>query len=225
MTEQELSQLYKKMSKDLDAIAKESGLVTAEAWGEILIMSNISHYMIKDQIMNICSTLILVFLTTLLVFRSLYFSLMSLIPLSFGVMLNFAIMSIFRIPLDVSTVMISAVSIGVGIDDSIHFMLNYRHRLRDGIPVKDAILHTLNKTSRPITFTSIALILGFAVFFMSSFKPIIYFGVLIAISMVTCTVATLFILPSMLIILDKFRFKYRQNTIKGLNPKKTDIKP
>ena len=224
MTEQELSQLYKRLTKDLDAIAKETGVVTAEAWGELLIMSNISHYMIKDQIMNICSTLILVFLTTLLVFRSLYFSLMSLIPLSFGVMLNFAIMSIFRIPLDVSTVMISAVAIGVGIDDSIHFMLHYRHRLRDGVSVKDSVLETLHKTSRPITFTSIALILGFAVFFMSSFKPIIYFGVLIAISMVTCTIATLFILPSMLIILDRFRFKYRQNTIAGCNPKKTDIK-
>ena len=225
MTEQELSQLYKKMTKDLDAIAKETGLVTAEAWGEILVMSNISHYMIKDQIMNICSTLVLVFLTTLLVFRSIYFSIMSLIPLSFGVMLNFAIMSIFRIPLDVSTVMISAVAIGVGIDDSIHFMLNYRHRLRDGIPVKDAVIQTLHKTSRPITFTSIALILGFAVFFMSSFKPIIYFGVLIAISMVTCTVATLFILPSMLIVMDRFRFKYRQNTITGVNPKKSTDNP
>ena len=140
-------------------------------------------------------------------------------------MLNFAIMSIFRIPLDVSTVMISAVAIGVGIDDSIHFMLNYRHRLRDGIPVKDAVIQTLHKTSRPITFTSIALILGFAVFFMSSFKPIIYFGVLIAISMVTCTVATLFILPSMLIVMDRFRFKYRQNTIAGVNPKKSTDNP
>jgi len=127
-------------------------------------------------------------------------------------MMNFLIMSIFNIPLDAATIMIAAIAIGVGVDNAIHFLLNYRKILKnDGdIATKDAIILTLERTSRPILFTAMALILGFVVFFLSSFKPIIYFGVLIALSMLTCTFGSLFILPSALLVTDKLRMKYRK---------------
>ncbi|HNZ26267.1 MAG TPA: MMPL family transporter [Spirochaetota bacterium] len=212
MTEQELAKLNAKMTKELDAIAREDGSFTVEPWGELLLLSKISKYLVKDQVANIISTVIFIFLSVLILFKSPYFSFFSLIPLSFGVMMNFLIMSIFNIPLDAATIMIAAIAIGVGVDNAIHFLLNYRKILKnDGdIATKDAIILTLERTSRPILFTAMALILGFVVFFLSSFKPIIYFGVLIALSMLTCTFGSLFILPSALLVTDKLRMKYRK---------------
>ncbi len=202
--------LYTAMSLD-GYIAKEDGSFTVEIWGELLLMARISKYLIKDQVLNIITTIIFVFLACLILFRSLYFSIFSLIPLTFGVISNFVIMSIFKIALDPATVMISAIAIGVGIDDSIHFLLTYKNKLKKNLSTKDTILQTLSLTSRPILFTSIALILGFSVFFLSSFRPVVYFGALISFSMITCTFATLFILPSFLFITDRFRLKYKKN--------------
>ena len=211
MTEQELAKLDVKITKELNAIAEEDGTFTVEPWGEVLLLSRISKYLVNDQVSNIISTVIFIFLSVLILFRSPYFSFFSLIPLSFGVVMNFLIMSLFKIPLDAATIMIAAIAIGVGIDNAIHFLLNYRNILKSGdITTKDAITITLERTSRPILFTSIALILGFVVFFLSSFKPIIYFGTLIALSMLTCTFGSLFILPSALLVTDKLRMKYRK---------------
>jgi len=200
MTEQELSRLTKIITADLERIAGEDGRITATLWGEILLLSKISKFLISDQIWSLSSSIIIVFLICLIYFRSFYYGLISLIPLTFGVITSFIVMSIFNIPLDIATVMIAAIAIGMGVDNSILFLINYRKFLKEGQSYNDAIFNTINFTSRPILFTSLALILGFAVFLLSSFKPIVYFGMLISISMFSCVFATLFILPSFLLI-------------------------
>jgi hypothetical protein len=206
MTEQELSQLISKVKHDTKKIADEDGNFTVEVWGELLLLSMISKYLVSDQFTNIISTIIMVFFLTLLLFRSPYYAIMSLIPLTFGVLMNFTIMSVFRISLDIATIMIAAISIGMGIDNSIHLILNYRKALnKNGNHTKEAILATLEYTARPMVFTSVALIAGFLVFLLSSFRPISFFGLLIAVAMFNCIFATLFILPSFLLITDRLR--------------------
>jgi predicted RND superfamily exporter protein len=206
MTEQELAKLTVKLNEDLKRIANEDGRFTVEIWGEIILLAGISKYLVKDQIWSLSITAILVFLINLIMFRSAYYALLSLIPLSFGVLMNFTIMSMLNIPLDAATVMIAAISIGIGIDNSIHFILNYRRRLKENMEYKEAILETLSYTARPMLFTSLALILGFIIFILSSFRPVVFFGILISVSMLNCIFATLFILPSFFLITEKIRF-------------------
>lgn len=210
MTEQELSKLTVKLKKDLKEIAQEDGRFTVEVWGEIILLASISKYLVKDQIWSLSITVFLVFLITLFIFRSPYFAFFSLIPLSFGVLMNFTIMSMLNIPLDIATVMIAAISIGIGIDNSIHFILNYRKKLKENVTPKEAVLYTLLYTARPMLFTSMALILGFTVFIFSSFRPVTFFGILIAVSMFNCIFATLFILPSFFLITDKIRLIFHR---------------
>ena len=210
MTEQELAKLTVKLKNDLGEIAKRDGRFTAEVWGEIILLASISKYLVKDQIWSLSITVFLVFLITLFIFKSPYFAFFSLIPLSFGVLMNFTIMSILNIPLDIATVMIAAISIGIGIDNSIHFILNYRKKLKEDINPKEAVIYTLSYTARPMLFTSLALILGFTVFIFSSFRPVAFFGVLIAVSMFNCIFATLFILPSFFLITDKIRLIFHR---------------
>jgi len=211
MTEQELLKLSEKMKNDFNLIAKEDGRFTVEIWGETILLARISKYLIKDQVTNLVMTLIFVLIIVLILFRSVYYSVVSVVPLTFGVLMNFAIMSIFRIPLDAGTVMIGAIAVGVGIDNSIHFILNYKKALKEKLSTKEAVLKTLSYTSRPMLFSSLALILGFSVFFLSSFKPVFYFGILIAISMFNCIFATLFILPSIMLVTEKIRLFFHKS--------------
>ncbi|MBN2544471.1 MAG: MMPL family transporter [Spirochaetes bacterium] len=205
MTEQELAKLTKKLMSDLEKIANEDGRITITLWGEILLLSKISKFLISDQIWSLTISIIIVFLICLIYFRSFYLGFIALIPLTFGVVTSFTVMSLFKIPLDIATVMIAAISIGMGVDNSILFLINFKKNLGFGQSYKDAVFNTINFTSRPILFTSLALIMGFAVFLLSSFRPIVYFGMLIAISMFSCVFATLFILPSFLLVAERIK--------------------
>src|SRR4030042_756568 len=127
--------------------------------------------------------------------------------------MNFTIMSIFNIPLDIATVMIAAIGIGIGVDNALHFIIHYNIYKNQYISTKKAILATLKYTSRPILFTTLVLSGGFILFLFSSFKPLKFFGILLAITLLNSTFATLFILPSFFYIKDKMfkviKFKKR----------------
>lgn len=214
VTEHDVSALTENLNKVFDEIEKElNGKVKFELWGETIQLSKLSKYLLQDQISSIFFTLVLIFISVMIVFRSIYFAAHSLIPLVFGILMNFIIMSVIGIPLDIATILISSIVMGIGIDDSIHFLLTYKNALKSGLSSKDAIMHTFSVASRPIFFTTVSMVAGFLVFLLSTFRPIYYFGLLIAISMVNCTFASLFILPSFLLLTDRLRKRYN-NKIK-----------
>ncbi|HBD93240.1 MAG: hypothetical protein A2015_11015 [Spirochaetes bacterium GWF1_31_7] len=205
LSEDDLLRLEDILITDLGKIAQDDARYGVTVWSELLLTTRITGYLIKDQIKSLVITLLFVFIITLILFRSLQYSLLSLIPLSFAVMSNFMLMSIFNIPIDAITVTISAIAIGIGIDDAIHFLIEYRRCLQSAPDSKTALIQALSATARPIIFTSIALSGGFLVFLLSSFVPVIYFGLLIAFSMATCCFATLVILPSIVSVISDVR--------------------
>lgn len=204
MTEQELLGLLNILKTDLPKIIKNDN-VNVEIWGELILLSKISKYLIGDQLLNVIGTLGLIFIIVLIQFRSPYYAFSSIIALAFSLCMNFSIMSILKIPLDAGTVMISAIAIGVGVDSSVHFLVEFRKKLNKGLDTKQAISKTFDQTSRTILFTMLALIAGFSVFLISSFNPIIYFGGLIALAMITCSFGNMFILPAFLLTTEKLR--------------------
>jgi predicted RND superfamily exporter protein len=116
-------------------------------------------------------------------------------------MLNFIIMVLLELPFDVVTVMFSSVAIGVGIDDSIHLIIRYRRQIRiyTGKVDKAIVLtHTLKTTGRPILLTSLSLVAGLLVLCFSQFLPILYFGILVSLALISTTVGALVILPAIL---------------------------
>jgi predicted RND superfamily exporter protein len=95
--------------------------------------------------------------------------------------------------------MFSSVAIGVGIDDSIHLLIQYRRQTRIFHEDKQKIIsHTLKITGRPILLTSLSLIVGLLVLTLSSFMPIVYFGMLVSLALLTTTLGALIVLPAML---------------------------
>ena len=110
-------------------------------------------------------------------------------------------MNALKIPFDVVTVMFTSVAIGVGIDDSIHLILQYRRQERI---VKSEIRTILQRTMRvagkPILLTSTALVGGLLVLSLSRFLPIVYFGILISMVLASTTLGALVVLPALLAI-------------------------
>ena len=210
VTERDVIALTKDLNETFADLEKElGGKVKIEVWGETIQLSKLSKYLLQDQVSSIIFTFVLIFISVMVVFKSVYFAAHSLIPLAFGILMNFTIMSIAGIPLDIATILISSIVMGIGIDDSIHFLLTYKNSLKAGLSCQDAVIRTYSHASRPIFFTTLSMVLGFLIFLLSTFRPIYYFGLLIAISMVNCTFASLFILPSFLMFTDKLRKRHK----------------
>ena len=99
-------------------------------------------------------------------------------------------------------------AIGIGIDDSLHFLLKYKRTYsalgENADPIK-ALKITMNSTGQAIVFTSLALVCGFSMFFLSNFKPMIYFAALNVSAISLATVATLLLIPSLIHLTQKQR--------------------
>ncbi|MBA4366635.1 MAG: hypothetical protein C0403_03235 [Desulfobacterium sp.] len=155
-------------------------------------------YIISGQMQSLFSSLVIIAIIVTLLFKRVSAGLLSLIPMSTAVMFNFGIMGFLGINLDTVTSIIASITIGIGVDDTIHFLNTYRNIHQKGHDIDDSIRKTLQVAGKAIIYTSLALILGFVVLTISSFKPVIFFGALMGITMTATTIGALLILPSVI---------------------------
>jgi hypothetical protein len=193
----------KKLAYTVNRIEAHLDKTLPESWsyrisGEPKIIVALAHHVVVGQMMSLIFSLIVVALVVFLLFQRASVSLLAMIPISFAVLFNFGVMGWFGLRLDVATAIIASITIGIGIDDTIHFLNSYRKFQVRGLSMDRSIAETLKVSGRAITYTSLALIFGFLVFVFSNFKPIIYFGMLVAVTMVATTIGALLILPSMI---------------------------
>jgi predicted RND superfamily exporter protein len=141
-------------------------------------------------------SLVVIGIIVTLLFYHLKAGLLALIPMSIAVIFNFGIMGWLGIKLDLATSIIAAITIGIGVDDTIHFLNTFRHNSEKGYSIDENIARTLAVSGKAIIFTSIALIFGFSVLVTSSFIPVILFGILMATTMIATTIGALLILPA-----------------------------
>lgn len=177
--------------------------------GSIALMT-VQNYVVSGQIISIIFSLMAISIMIMILFRSFKMGLIAIIPLGTAVLINFGVMGIIGIKLNMATALISSFAIGIGIDDTIHFLLNLRRQLGfarekgeklDRTNVKSIVYNTLRDTSKAIIFTSLALIFGFTVLALSSFIPIKDFSSLVALTMINATLATLMFLPSIIVLM------------------------
>jgi predicted RND superfamily exporter protein len=192
-----LSILLDEIDKDIEATLEPE--LKPAIWGILLWMVTVSDLIARDQIVSTVLSLILVFILTAAVFRSVRYGFYSLVPLITGILLNFLFMIIFKIPMDMTTVMFSIVVIGVGVDNSIHFILRFREQARKyDNDIKKILAEAMKIAGRPIIVTTASIIGGLFVLTFASFRPISYFGILVAFALITAAGSTLIILPAIL---------------------------
>ena len=190
--------------------------------GQTINYAVLNKLIARGQIVTIVLTLIIISTIIFILFRNIKAALVSLIPISCSILVVFGIMGYFQIPLDITKSIIAAVTIGIGIDDTIHMLKTIRYYQMKGSCLKEAIYEAYREAGKAIVYTSIALVCGFAVLMFSQFKVLYYLGLLVAMNMITTTIAALIVLPAAVWVF-KIRFNpSEKSNIK--NVKQTELR-
>jgi predicted RND superfamily exporter protein len=192
----DLSHIQKKIDRHLKKSlpAPYSHSIT----GEPAILIKLADYITTGQLMSLFFCLVVVAVIIVLLFKNWKAGIVAMIPMCTAVMINFGIMGWFGIRLDSATAIIASITIGIGVDDTIHFLNTYRHFRSKDCGVDETIGKVLSISGRAIMYTSLALIFGFSILSLSNFKPIILFGILSSITMAATTAGALIVLPSVI---------------------------
>ena len=194
----ELGQLVQQVDDEATRIA--AGQFDVEITGSSYLFKVLTDLLVHGQIISLLVSLLGVALVVGLIFRSVRFGLLSMIPLGFTIMFNFGIMGWLNIPLDTATTMLASIAIGIGVDYTVHFLAKYRRERRAKSLSNDAVSETIRTTGRAIVYNVVAVAAGFAVLLFSSFGPIATLGALVALSMGISGLAALTLLPAALLV-------------------------
>ncbi len=138
-------------------------------------------------------------------FRSLRMTLIALLPNAFPVLVVLGWMGAFGVPLNSGSAMVTTVALGVGLNDTVHFVMHYHRRRLGGATTEQALSATFGEVGRPIVLTSVVNCLGFGIFLFADFRPMYHFGLLASIAMAAALVGDLVLLPNLLSIFDRDR--------------------
>ncbi|URA09812.1 efflux RND transporter permease subunit [Thermospira aquatica] len=167
------------------------------------LFTDVEKSILRNQLVSLGLIVLIVVILNTITFHSLLEGLLSLLPIIFTILVNFAIMGAFRIPMDFITVTIAAIAVGAGIDYTIHFLSRYLHEIRQGKNYEEAFYDTFRTTGKGIIFNSLSVGLGFAVLMFSSIVPLRSFGLLMAVTMLVSASSALTLLPVSLLLLRK----------------------
>ncbi|MFZ5994432.1 MAG: efflux RND transporter permease subunit [Thermodesulfobacteriota bacterium] len=176
------------------------GPIKARVTGTAVLESNLIQRIFDSQVQSLSMAMVIIFGLMFILFKSVKVGLISIAPNIFPIIVNFGLMGWFGIPLDNATVMISAVAIGIAVDDTIHFVSQFAREAEKKGGYNQHVCDTLESKGRAMISTSVVLFTGFAVLVLSSFVPTIYFGLLTAGIMVTALIGDVIILPALLLV-------------------------
>ncbi len=166
--------------------------------GMLVLYNNVLQSLFRSQMLTIGAVFLGILLMFLLLFRSLKTAFVTVVPIMIAAASVPGLMGWFGIPLDIMTITIAAISIGIGVDDAIHYVHRFREEFaRDGDYI-GAIRRSHHSIGRAIYFTSVIIVAGFSILSLSNFIPTIFFGLLTGFSMLIALVANLTLLPVLL---------------------------
>ncbi len=166
-----------------------------------LISADLAELVVRGQVSSLIIAMLVVIILLSILFRSFSAGLIAALPLAFSMVILFGWMGFLGIKLDIATALLSSIMIGVGVDYTIHFLWRYKSEREKGLIPQDAVMKTLTTTGRGISFNALSVILGFCALPFSVFLPIRVFGFLVMVSIFSCLVGALIIIPALVLIL------------------------
>lgn len=158
------------------------------------MVANLKHSLMK----SFSTAFVIIFIMLLWICRDFKLAMVTIVPNLMPICFTLGIMGWFGIPLDTITVMIASVTLGIAIDDTIHFIVWYKRSRLNKLDNKDAILMTLKHIGVPITITSMVLVFGFLVLLIGSMNPVKLFGALTAFSIIIALIGDVAFLPALI---------------------------
>ncbi len=190
--------LLKKIKRDL---VNKFGLEQSQVKlsGMLVLYNNVLQSLFRSQILTLSMVFVAIFIMLWLLFFSWRLAAIGVVPTIVAAGIILGLMGWLSIPLDIMTITIAAITIGIGVDNTIHYI----HRFKEEIGVDWDYWATVERchssVGRAIYYTSITVTLGFSIMALSNFIPSIYFGVLTGVAMVVALVANLTLLPLLIV--------------------------
>ena len=179
----------------------------------LILYNNMLQSLFKSQILTLGTVLALLLLMFLLLFKSLKISLIALFPNIISISLVLGFMGWFKIPLDMMTITIAAISMGIAVDNTIHYIYRFRNELKKDNNYSLSLYRTHMSIGFAMYYTSVTIIVGFCILIFSNFIPSIYFGLLTSIAMLMALLSSLILLPQLLVLFKPFKNKDEINNL------------
>jgi len=176
-----------------------------EMTGTSVVFLEGTKYLVKNLLQSLLLALVAISLLMALLFTSARMIALSLIPNLLPQLLTAAMMGYFGIPIKPSTILIFSIALGISVDNAIHFLSRYRlHLKQNNWKIEISVLNALKETGYSMIYSSIVLFFGFYIFTLSTFGGTEAMGYLISFTLLIALISNLFLLPSILLTLDKF---------------------
>lgn len=167
----------------------------ARATGFYLLLAQIISSLLQDQLVSFLLASLGIAISMTIAFRNVWIGLLSLAPNVFPLVLVIGGMGWIGVPINIGTAMIASVSMGLTVDSSIHYISGYLRVRRRGADYTEALRSTHGTVGVAMVFANVVLAVGFLVLSLSNFVPLIYFGVLVSLSMIGGLTGSLVLLP------------------------------
>ena len=184
---------------EIEAKGQEMGLAVS-ATGKNRIWLSMNAYVVNAFILSLTLALFLISVILSIFFRSLSIGLLAMVPNAVPLVIGGGVLYALNKPLDIGVALVTAVCLGIAVDDTIHVLSNYIRLTQEGKTDREAVIDILGTTGPALVTTSAILVLAFGTLAFGTFVPTIYFGLMTAIILSVALVTDLTFLPAMLLI-------------------------
>ena len=195
--------LIKKINNELNT---KIGLSTEEfkLAGVVILFNNLLQSLFKSQILTLGIVMLGISAMFYILFRNSTLSLIGVAPNFIAAFFILGIIGLLEIPLDMMTITIAAITIGIAVDNSIHYIYRFREEFEKIKDYKKTVDRCHSTVGIAILNTSITIVFGFSILVLSNFIPTIYFGVFTGIAMLLALISVLTLLPKLILVLQPF---------------------
>ena len=195
--------LIKKINSELNTklgLKKDEYKLT----GVLILFNNLLQSLFKSQILTLGIVMLGIFFMFFILFRNLIISFIGVVPNFIAAFFILGIIGLLGIPLDMMTITIAAITIGIAVDNSIHYIYRFKEEFKKINNYNKTLDKCHSTVGVAILNTSITIVFGFSILVLSNFIPTIYFGVFTGIAMLLAMISVLTLLPKLILILKPF---------------------
>lgn len=169
--------------------------------GISVLYNNVLQSLYRSQILTLGTVFVCILIMLLVLFRNFTLAIIGTLPNIFTALFILGAMGLLKIPLDIMTITIAAITIGIGVDYAIHYIHRFRKEINENGDYYEAIKTVQTTVGKALYYTSVTITLGFIILVSSSFKPSIYFGLFTSLAMIVSLLATFTIIPLLMNLL------------------------
>jgi len=197
------NELIKKIQHDLEnklGFKKEEFKLA----GVLILFNNLLQSLFKSQILTLGVVMAGITIMFLILFQNITLSLIGVVPNFMAAFFILGIIGLLKIPLDMMTITIAAITIGIAVDNSIHYIYRFKEEFKKISNYNKTVEACHNTVGVAILNTSITIVFGFSILVLSNFIPTIYFGIFTGMAMLLAMISVLTLLPKLILIIKPF---------------------